>query len=194
MGPSSMTKIEALGECIHYRKIIPGSGHTILASSLGGISVGGGYETLWALPPNLNAIDVWHDTSIRSFLYKPTGVQRVAAESLALLYGAPAVGHFIPCFTLRSVRVFSSFPCLLMYGIVSFGPFKTLPDNRQIGDGGLVSTTPWQDRCKGSQYSSTTMLRMLGRHSAQRRGCLSPRLKLSSSVRAGKIHPKQDII
>jgi hypothetical protein len=51
VGPSSMTKIEALGEHVLYREIIPGSGRTILASSLGGISVSDGYETLWALPP-----------------------------------------------------------------------------------------------------------------------------------------------
>ncbi|KAJ7912406.1 hypothetical protein B0H13DRAFT_543501 [Mycena leptocephala] len=123
VGPSSMTKIEALGEHVLYQEIIPGSGHTILASSLGGISVSDGYETLWAFPPdylqgptffaydqgflvflnavlNLSAMEVWHDTSSRTFLSKPSGFQRAAAESSALLYGAPAVGHFVPCFTL----------------------------------------------------------------------------------------------
>ncbi|KAJ7912413.1 hypothetical protein B0H13DRAFT_2476488 [Mycena leptocephala] len=132
VGPSSMTKIE---RTLDYPLKSAGLDPRLWAyhlSSLGGISVSDGYETLWAFPPdylqgptffaydqgflvflnavlNLSAMEVWHDTSSRTFLSKPSGFQRAAAESSALLHGAPAVGHFVPCFTLPPLKDESTF-------------------------------------------------------------------------------------
>lgn len=48
--PSKIMKMKQLGDCINHWEIIPGSGHTIVASESAGIFVSDGYETLWALP------------------------------------------------------------------------------------------------------------------------------------------------
>ncbi|KAJ7181199.1 hypothetical protein C8R46DRAFT_1187371 [Mycena filopes] len=123
VGPSKMSKMEALGDNLHYRKVIASAGLSIVASSRGGIAVSDGLETLWALPPDylhgptvfayhqgylaflhwvpgVSIIDVWHDTSSRNVLSKASGHQRVGAEASALLYGEPGLGHFVPCYAL----------------------------------------------------------------------------------------------
>ncbi|KAJ7729919.1 hypothetical protein B0H16DRAFT_1585971 [Mycena metata] len=123
LGPSTMSKMPEIGDNLHYRQVIAGSGLTITASFLNGIAVSDGHDTLWALPPDYlqgptffsydqgylvfpnpipsgGIIDVWHNTSSRDFLFDPSGAQRVGAEASVFLYGEPTVGHFVPCYSL----------------------------------------------------------------------------------------------
>ncbi|KAJ6511675.1 hypothetical protein DFH09DRAFT_1100424 [Mycena vulgaris] len=123
-GPSKMSKMSALGNHVYYRKPIPDSEYTIVASSFCGISVLDAYDTIWALPPDptffaydcgylaflrpiQNAIEIWCDLNSRNvnprpYTSKPSPAQRIAAEATTALYGPPDVGHFVPCYTLSA--------------------------------------------------------------------------------------------
>ncbi|KAF8187561.1 hypothetical protein K438DRAFT_1009387 [Mycena galopus ATCC 62051] len=121
-GPSQMRNIGAIGENIHQRKTIPHSEYTITAA-LRYISVHDDADGIvWKLPENyfqsfpyfaydagylalpnhlLNTIEIWREPSTEMLPYAPSPVQKIAAEATAAVYGAPAGGHFVPCYTLR---------------------------------------------------------------------------------------------
>ncbi|KAF8178845.1 hypothetical protein K438DRAFT_1726031 [Mycena galopus ATCC 62051] len=122
-GPSQMRNIGAIGENIHQRKTIPHSEYTITAA-LRYISVHDDADGIvWKLPENyfqsfpyfaydagylalpnhlLNTIEIWREPSTEMLPYAPSPVQKIAAEATAAVYGAPAGGHFVPCYTLPS--------------------------------------------------------------------------------------------
>ncbi|KAJ7648759.1 hypothetical protein DFH06DRAFT_1209530 [Mycena polygramma] len=124
VGPSTMEKLDALGEHVYQHTFVLDRGHSIVASSHGALSVSdtGHQIPVWGLPSDylqgptrfaydhgylvflnptpMGAIDIWHEASNLEFLSKPSVPQRVAAESSKSFYGVPDVGHFVPCFTL----------------------------------------------------------------------------------------------
>ncbi|KAJ6478148.1 hypothetical protein C8R47DRAFT_1139476 [Mycena vitilis] len=124
VGPSTMEKLDDLGEHVYQHTIVFDRGHSIVASSNGAIYVfaAGRQFPVWGLtsdylqgparfaydngylvflnPTPMGAIDIWHEASNREFHSKPSVPQRVAAESSKSFYGDPDVGHFVPCFTL----------------------------------------------------------------------------------------------
>ncbi|KAJ7486668.1 hypothetical protein FB451DRAFT_1362960 [Mycena latifolia] len=140
LGPSAMRKLGALGHQIYYLKPIPHSEYTIVASYQSGIAVLDAHETIWALPPNYlqeptffaydqrylaflrpveSTIEIWHDTSPTG-ASKPSPGQTIAADASAELYGPPDVGHFIPCYTLPALGVYTmrERPIKLVYPIL----------------------------------------------------------------------------
>ncbi|KAF8170983.1 hypothetical protein K438DRAFT_1982267 [Mycena galopus ATCC 62051] len=121
-GLSKMGNIGAIGGEIHQRKSILNSEYTISASFLN-IAVHGSNGIVWALPddylqrvpyfaydagylalPNqvLNTIEIWREPSVQILPSGPSSAQKLAAQASAELYGAPAAGHFVPCYTLPS--------------------------------------------------------------------------------------------
>ncbi|KAJ6484519.1 hypothetical protein C8R47DRAFT_1131656 [Mycena vitilis] len=113
VGPSTMEKLDDLGEHVYQ--------HTIVFDPIYVFAAGRQFP-VWGLtsdylqgparfaydngylvflnPTPMGAIDIWHEASNREFHSKPSVPQRVAAESSKSFYGDPDVGHFVPCFTL----------------------------------------------------------------------------------------------
>ncbi|KAF7340564.1 Cytochrome P450 [Mycena sanguinolenta] len=121
-GFSKMRNAGAIGEGIRQRTAIPNSEYTISAS-FRSIAVADMHDTIWSLPEGYlhglpyftydaghlafprhieGTIEVWCEPSSETAPFNPSPAQKIAEEACAGLYGPPAAGHFVPCYTLPS--------------------------------------------------------------------------------------------
>ncbi|KAK7057958.1 hypothetical protein R3P38DRAFT_2843841 [Favolaschia claudopus] len=125
-GPSKMRKapysLGPIGPTVYLRKSLgPGRPH-IHASVMGNIAVSDTERTIWSLPENYlqqrplfaydqgylvfpqpiqNAVEVWREPSAPKLAHdNPTPVQKSVSQSIQAVYGPPAAGHFLPCYSL----------------------------------------------------------------------------------------------